>query len=109
MFKLGRQAEAEKSLREAQRLAGDDSNILLSAAQILIEIGHSEEGIATAEAVLRREPGNAKAFFTLGVALEKQGRIPEAISRFETALKYWPSSQEIRQKIVDLKTGQLKR
>jgi tetratricopeptide (TPR) repeat protein len=109
MLRLGRSGEAEKALFEAQRLAGDDSNIVLSAARILIEMGHTDDGIAAAEAVLRKDPRNAGAFFTLGAALEKQGRLPEALGQYEIALKYWPTSQEIRQKVMDLRAGMLRR
>jgi tetratricopeptide (TPR) repeat protein len=108
-FNLGRFAEAREALGEAVALAGDDREILLSSARLLIEIGEPDTGIAVAEAILRREPRNAKALFTVGLGLEKQGRIPEAIGQFETALRYMPSSQEMRQKLLELKAGRLKR
>lgn len=112
LYRLSRYDEAKVALGRAADLAAGDSNIMLPSALILIEMGELEKGSAIARAVLLREPRNDGAHFTLGLALERQGRIPEAVAQFEEALRLASSPQqvrEIRQKLADLKAGQLRR
>jgi len=112
LYRLGRYEEAKAALNEAARQARGDSRVALSAAQILIEMGDWEKGFAVAQAVAAQEPRNPMAFFTLGLALEKQGRIAEALAQYEKSLAVASSAQEvqeIRQKLADLKARQLRR
>lgn len=109
MFKLGRFAEARQALDEAVRRAGGNSDVVVSAAQILVGMGEADKAIAMAGAVLQREPRNGQAYYTLGLALESQGKTPQAIEQLERALQCMPSSQEVRQTLLELKTRQLKR
>jgi len=83
--------------------------VIVSAAQILIEMGDAGRAMAMASAVVQREPRNGAAHYTLGLALESQGRIPEAIAELGRALEFMPSSQEVRQRLLELKTRQPKR
>ena len=109
LFKLGRLGEARQALYRAVSTAGDNSEVVLSAAKILIDAGDADAGLAVAGAVVQREPRNGEAYFILGLALAKQGRTSEALSQLERALQLAPSSQEVRQKLAELKTGELKR
>jgi tetratricopeptide (TPR) repeat protein len=109
MFKLGRFAEAREALDEAVSRAGGNSDVVVSAAQILIDMGETDRAMAMAGAILQREPRNGQAYYTLGLALESQGKIPQAIEQLERALQCMPSSQEVRQTLLELKTRQLKR
>jgi tetratricopeptide (TPR) repeat protein len=112
LYGLGLRVEAEAALREAVRQARGDSRVELSAAQILIEMGEMDTGQAVAEAVLSREPGNSMARYTLGLALDRQGRLAEAAAQYERALAGAKSAQEIQevtQKLSDLRTRQLRR
>jgi tetratricopeptide (TPR) repeat protein len=108
LFSLGRQAEAREALAQAVRTSGGNSEVALSSAQILIELGDLDQAVALAQAVLEREPRNGQAFYTLGLAFERQGNVPQAIAQYETALEFMPSP-EIRQKLVQLRTEQLQR
>lgn len=112
LFRLSRYDEARVALGRAADLAGGDSNVMLASGLLLIEMGELERGAAIARAVLLKEPRSDRAYFMLGLALERQGRIPEAVAQFEKALG-WASSpqqvQEIRQKLADLRARQLRR
>ncbi|MFH1220598.1 MAG: tetratricopeptide repeat protein [Candidatus Eisenbacteria bacterium] len=109
LFNLRRYAEAEEALYQAERLAKGDSEVIISSAGILMDMGKIERGVAMAQSVLAREPRNGRAYFTLGLALERQGRLAEAVVQYETALKYMPDAADARQKVIDLRARLLKR
>ena len=105
LFKTGRLQEAEAALDRAVALAGSDSNVTLSAARTLIEMGRSAKGAAVAQGLLARQPRDGRACFVLGLALKSQNRFPEALAQFERALAFGlPSdeAQEARQEIADI-------
>jgi tetratricopeptide (TPR) repeat protein len=106
---LGDYEEAGAALARVEDLAGGDPELLLAAAQTFLDMGDAEKCAAIAEAVLREDPRNGRAYFVLGLAFERQGRMSEALARFETAARYLPSAQEIRQKIIELRKGELRR
>jgi tetratricopeptide (TPR) repeat protein len=103
LMNLGRNDEAEKAFTRAEFLCKDDSGVLVAIARAFVNMGRQEKGIMLAQTVLRDDPHNPEALYTVGLGLEGQGRVPEAIAYFERALRYLPSSPEIRQKILDLK------
>jgi eukaryotic-like serine/threonine-protein kinase len=98
--KMGRRADAEKSLQEAVTAAeaGSDDATAAQAWSLLalvvgLEQGKSEEGrvyASYAEAALRRQGGNAaiegQIHHTLGLILSDEGRYAEAVNELETAL-----------------------
>jgi tetratricopeptide (TPR) repeat protein len=106
LMNLGSHEEAEKAFTRAEFLCRDDHGVLVAIARAFVNMGRKERGIMLAQTVLRGDPQNPEALYTVGLGLEGQGRIPEAIAYFERALRYLPSSQEIRQKILDLKRRQ---
>ncbi|MFH1313341.1 MAG: tetratricopeptide repeat protein [Candidatus Eisenbacteria bacterium] len=103
---LGNYEEAEKAFTRAEFLCKDDSGVLVAIARAFVNMGRQERGIRLAQTVLRDDPHNPEALYTVGLGLEGQGRVPEAIVYFERALRFLPSAQEIRQKIIDLKRRQ---
>jgi tetratricopeptide (TPR) repeat protein len=105
LMNSGRHEEAEKAFTRAEFLCRDDSGVLVAIARAYVSMGHDERGIMLAQTVLRDDPHNPEALYAVGLGLEAQGRVPEAIAYFERALRYLPSSQEIRQKILELKRG----
>jgi Flp pilus assembly protein TadD len=112
LFKVGKHAEAEEALLQAETAAKGDPVLLLSSAQILTELGRAEKGAAMAQAVLRQNPRNGQACFVLGVALKKLGRLAEARAQFEMASAYARTPQEkneARQQLLGLESGQLQR
>jgi tetratricopeptide (TPR) repeat protein len=109
LMNLGRYEEAEKAFTRAEFLCKDDSGVLVAIAQAFINMGRHERGIMLAQTVLRDDPHNPGALYTAGLGLEAEGRVSEAIAYFERALRYLPSSQDLRQKILDLKRRQAAR
>jgi tetratricopeptide (TPR) repeat protein len=109
LAELDRYDEAEKAFTRAQYLCRDDTEALSGLAQGLVRIHRYEKGIRLAEEVLRTDPDNVRAMFTIGVALESQGKTDEALIHFQRALRYMPSSQEIRGKIRELRARGLER
>jgi tetratricopeptide (TPR) repeat protein len=109
LFELGRWAEAEEALDQAVRTSGGNSDVMVSAAQILLELGRADKAMALARGVIQREPRNGLAHYTLGLVFERQGNIPQAIAQLERALECMPSSPEVTQELRRLRGGQLTR
>lgn len=77
--------------------AGRRGPVLLAALAVLLGIGTYErnEDYRTAETIWRdtvaKQPGNERAYYGLAMICDEQGRIPEAIGYYETALKLEPA------------------
>jgi tetratricopeptide (TPR) repeat protein len=54
---------------------------------------------------LRIKPDFAEAHYNLGVALEKTGRVQEAIAQYERALRIQPDYTEAQNKLAHLRTN----
>jgi tetratricopeptide (TPR) repeat protein len=104
-----RWAELDGLLSDAEKNAPDNLNPYYQAARILVAEG---KDFARAERYLRKYltqepeggmPSHAHAYWRLGLALEKQGRRPEAKSALETALRLKPDLEEAKRDLRRLK------
>jgi tetratricopeptide (TPR) repeat protein len=109
MMNLGNSEEAEKAFTRAEVLCKEDRGVLLGIAMALIKLGRYDRGLLMAQELLRDDPHNPEVIFAVGLGLEAGGRISEAVTYYERALRYMPRSQEIQKKIRDLKTRQVVR
>jgi tetratricopeptide (TPR) repeat protein len=106
LMSLGDYGQAESTFTRAQFLCKDDKGVLVAISRAFTKMGRSDKGVALAQGIVRQDPRNAEALYALGLGLEAEGRIAEAIAEYERALRYMPSSKDLREKIRDLKARQ---
>jgi tetratricopeptide (TPR) repeat protein len=107
LMNLGRLEEAERAFTRAEKLCKEDVETLVAVSRAYMRLGQTEKGLSTARGVLARDPRNAGALYVVGLGLEAEGRLAEALGYYERALQYQPGSPEIMQKIRNLRTQQL--
>lgn len=81
-----RQDQYEKALQvlEAlERQLGATPRILLRKALIYLDLGKTTEAIAILKDLTEKDPQNYNAWFYLGVAYEREGKVKEAIHAYE--------------------------
>jgi TolB-like protein/class 3 adenylate cyclase/Tfp pilus assembly protein PilF len=83
-------AGAARQFQRALAIDPTDLDVLRSAAGLLDNFGRPDEALALAEAVVRRDPVNAQAFFNLGLFQRNAGRYDAAIASFGTVLSLSP-------------------
>lgn len=79
-------------LERALRLNPDDPDVNTSLAQVLLQLGRTQEAVSRFEQVLRVDPNDAGAHNNLALALLRLGRAPEAIPHLEQALQINPDN-----------------
>jgi tetratricopeptide (TPR) repeat protein len=87
LFKAGRPDDAEKTLRTALGLDGGDAQAHYYLASIGLNRGDLPAAQAEAELAVRYERAFVEALYLLGVILERESRIDEALSQYEQALR----------------------
>jgi tetratricopeptide (TPR) repeat protein len=101
--------DLEAILAEAGKNVPDDLNPYYQAGRTLLVEG---KDLPRAEGYFRKyltqepeadDPSLADAHWRLGLALEKQGRKPEAVSELETALRMKPDLREAKKDLARLK------
>lgn len=102
-FKSGRYEEAVRCYSEAFQLDASLSVVLNNRAMALLKLQRFAEAAEDCRAVLRSEPGNVKAKFRLGCALEGIGSDQEALQAFEEAASMDPKNTEARDRANRLK------
>ena len=89
---LGRFDEAERELKKAQRLAPED--LLVRAHLAIVSFRRGLYALAEAELrwVCERDEGNATAHFYRGEALNRLGRVDEALDAMKTVTRLDPGN-----------------
>ena len=87
LFKAGRLDDAEKALRSALGINAGDAQAHYYLADIGLIRGDLPGAQVEAELAVRYGPAFAEAFYLLGLILERESRIDEALSRYERALR----------------------
>jgi spermidine synthase len=82
----------------------DDFQVQSSVSKAYAYLGDLDKAIFHGQKALELEPRNSPAYFNLGVFLEKQGKIPEAIRAFERGLKFSPDDARARSYLEKLKS-----
>ena len=75
---------------DAARRAKDDSAALTRAAHLLVRLGREEQAIAALREAVRRQPGNATAWFLLGETSDRQGDGAAAEAAFRRVAELQP-------------------
>jgi tetratricopeptide (TPR) repeat protein len=97
----GSLADADKHFKESIALDPASARHHLGYGLLLEKEGRYDEATAQLEAAVKTAP-DPLAFFSLGVALEKQHRIPEAIAAYRNTLALSPAFQEARVRLNEL-------
>jgi len=96
----GRRPEAIAEYQACLRADPAYADAHYNLAVTLGEAGRTQEAVAEYEAALRLQPDSARAHYNLGVILLKLGgRLPEALTHLETALRIAPNPDV--QRLVD--------
>ena len=92
LAQLRRDEDAVESFVRYRALVPSDRAATLGKAACLVQLGRLDEAEALLRAVLQEAPNAASVHDRLGNVLLSQGRVPEAIDAFETALRISPRS-----------------
>ena len=86
---LGRQPEALEALDQGVKIAPNSAALLVNKGNVLLDLGDGVGAEAIFGKLVRADPRNAEAQRQLGRALQKQGKIDQAMVRWRqaTALK----------------------
>lgn len=76
---------AQGAIARAEAEAPGDLQVLLSAAALHEEMGHTDMAIATYEMTIERHPGNATAYARLGTIYRQRAMATEARTMYELA------------------------
>ena len=68
--------------------------------KILLEAGQRQEAIKKIEAYLQQEGENADLLLQLGELIYAEGRMPEALNKFNAVLRIRPDNQKARNYVV---------
>jgi len=97
----GSLTEAEKHFKESIALDPASARHRLGYSILLEKEGRYDEAIAQLQAAVKTSP-DPLVFFSLGSALEKQHRLPEAIAAYRNTLALSPAFQEARARLNEL-------
>ncbi len=92
---LGREVEAEATLREALVASPDSADLRHALGLSLVRQGRTEDGVREVAAAARAAPGNARFAYVHAIALHSAGQRREAIKELERALTFAPSDPDI--------------
>jgi|GEM_PF-405619 len=89
---MGRYPEAEDALRAAHRLDPSNLEIRANLGILFFRKGLYEQAEAELEAVCVKDPGNGAALFYRGEALNRLGRVDEAIEVLSRSVELFPGN-----------------
>lgn len=96
--KLGLPRRCAEILDELSALIADDAVLRLDAAVCSELSGESGAALRHAEQAVRLDPRLLSASLTLGVLLERRGRLKAALEEYERALRQAPQGLDARQR-----------
>lgn len=91
----GKVQEALETLKEGSKLIPQSWQILLTAGQILSEVGHSEVAVSPLKKAKELNPGNFEIRFALGNALGRAFALREGVAELEAAERMQPNDDEV--------------
>jgi tetratricopeptide (TPR) repeat protein len=100
--KLGRQAEAEKALLQAEALAPSYAEPNAVRAEWLRLDGHMDEARQHMQESLRRNAGSSWAWRTLGLIEDARGDNAAALRAYKTAVRLGETEADVAQRLTQL-------
>jgi tetratricopeptide (TPR) repeat protein len=110
LHQLGDLSGCERELRQAVRLAPDDSAAEFALASICYRLGNETEAEAAARRAIAKGMDDIHSYLLLGRIFGKQGRLGEAEAAYRTVVRRAPSSPQAQRELADLvwmRTGDL--
>lgn len=92
--------DALTAFTEAAKLAPRDTSLMFGVGLSYFLLGRTAEAEQQLLRVLKTEPAFKEASLLLGEVQYRSGRIEEAVTTYQTALKYAPSDKDLLQKIA---------
>lgn len=103
----GETKEAIKKLEEIDKQAlisdPDFAEVIFQLGRLYYNTGRTDEAISRFQQVIKFFPNHSNAHYSLGVVYAKQGRRDEALKEFEKVLELNPESEDVKQKIEELR------
>jgi predicted O-linked N-acetylglucosamine transferase (SPINDLY family) len=94
LYRAGRISEALAAFAALAAEYEDDSRLLIVCATASLKHGERARGLSLLARALELEPDNALAHYQLGVALDEQQRVREALDHYEQAIRAMPNFAE---------------
>ncbi len=94
--------EAERHLRKVLEVRPEDPNVQINLAQVLLRSGQPAEAASLLQEVRERHPGNAQLVALHAQALERAGKMDEAIGLYRQCAADPATGGRCRQALVDL-------
>jgi len=91
---LGNKEEALEAFRSATQLAPNESEALISLAQLQFEAERHQDAVESFRRLTVLQPENASAWLTLGYILTLQGKFADSIPPLEEARRLDPTSPD---------------
>ena len=92
--KLEKKRAAKAAIRKLSGFVETDPSVLLAQADLYLEAGLQDEAIKACEEYIKRRPGDARGYSTLGSIEHEVGVYGRAIATFEKALELAPDDKE---------------
>ena len=97
----------ERALEEAEELIAteaDNPNFLMMRANLMLQIGETEQALEQYQAMQQRNRSNTRVSLTLGHALKTVGRIDEAVAAYRHTYGLKPDFGDAYWSLANLKT-----
>jgi tetratricopeptide (TPR) repeat protein len=103
--RTGRYPEAESALKRSLELNPERPDTYNTLSRLYIELGRWKEAAEMADQSIKRRPDFAWAHFNRAWALEKSGRMEEALASYEKAYSLEGGVDEIRKRVDHLRAS----
>jgi protein O-mannosyl-transferase len=98
----GENEQAIALLRQACAISANRADLWLALGNAQFQQSHFPDAAESFRRATVAEPANPLAHYDLGLALAAQGKMPEARTEFETALRLKPDLQTAREQLLRL-------
>ena len=95
-----RLAEARKLNDAVLKATPTNIDALIERGQIEVSEGHAELAVATLGNVVKSDPGNAIAYYNLGIAFDRIGKLTEAENAWQSAIHQRPELVEAQRALA---------
>lgn len=102
LWQRSKQSEALDQMRQAIRLAPDDSQLLVRAAEMRLIHGDEIEAARLVEHALDVDPKNPRVWALRGKLREQAGDLPAALADFQRALNYRSDDREVLLSVAEV-------
>jgi tetratricopeptide (TPR) repeat protein len=103
--RVGRYPEAEAALKRSLELNPEAPDTYNTLSRLYIELARWEEAVEAADQSIKRRPEFPWAHFNRAWALEKSGRMEEALASYEKAYSLEGRADVIKKKVDDLRVS----